>query len=148
MYLKPEVTRYSGTELLDLMGPVETAYCELEPREPPAPWCDVDTYWRLSYEGFTTREIEDARVYWEMSGPGCGTETGVCDGETEEGCEKIFAGEKGNSESPIDIDTNPPCEILECDPLPDEIHFEVRIVADGEEAVCDSYIRIATNEEP
>jgi hypothetical protein len=30
MYEKPEVTRYSGTELLDLMGPVEMAYCTLE----------------------------------------------------------------------------------------------------------------------
>jgi hypothetical protein len=29
MYVKPDVTRYSGTELLDLMGPVETGYCEI-----------------------------------------------------------------------------------------------------------------------
>jgi hypothetical protein len=26
MYVKPEVTRYNGKELLDLMGPVETQY--------------------------------------------------------------------------------------------------------------------------
>jgi hypothetical protein len=29
MYVKPEVTRYCGTELLDLMGPVETGYCDI-----------------------------------------------------------------------------------------------------------------------
>jgi hypothetical protein len=40
MYVKPEVTRYSGTELLDLMGPVETAYtCELR-AEPTTIECD------------------------------------------------------------------------------------------------------------
>jgi hypothetical protein len=33
MYVKPEVTRYSGTELLDLMGPVETGYVDYECRE-------------------------------------------------------------------------------------------------------------------
>jgi hypothetical protein len=30
MYVKPDVTRYTGTELLDLMGPVETGYCDIE----------------------------------------------------------------------------------------------------------------------
>jgi hypothetical protein len=30
MYTKPDVTRYSGRELLDLMGPVETGYCDIE----------------------------------------------------------------------------------------------------------------------
>jgi hypothetical protein len=29
MYSKPEVSRHTGLELLDLMGPVETAYCDL-----------------------------------------------------------------------------------------------------------------------
>jgi hypothetical protein len=34
MYSKPEVSRYTGLELLDLMGPVETAYdCDLDGRE-------------------------------------------------------------------------------------------------------------------
>jgi hypothetical protein len=28
MYVKPDVTRYGGTELLDLMGPVETQYAQ------------------------------------------------------------------------------------------------------------------------
>jgi len=41
MYVKPEVTRYSGAELLDLMGPVETAYtCELR-AEPTSIECDT-----------------------------------------------------------------------------------------------------------
>jgi hypothetical protein len=31
MYVKPEVTRYSGRELLGLIGPVETAYCDIPP---------------------------------------------------------------------------------------------------------------------
>jgi hypothetical protein len=30
MYAKSEVTRYSGKEPLDLMGPVETGYCDIE----------------------------------------------------------------------------------------------------------------------
>jgi hypothetical protein len=33
VYEKPEVTQYSGAELIDLMGPVETAYCEVKAPE-------------------------------------------------------------------------------------------------------------------
>jgi hypothetical protein len=56
MYVKPEVTRYSGAELVDLMGPVETAYdCNLEVTQDG---CDIVFTLDLP-NGMTVGDMED-----------------------------------------------------------------------------------------
>ena len=35
MHVRPEIVSYSGSELLDLMGPVETQYCDVQVQPDP-----------------------------------------------------------------------------------------------------------------
>jgi hypothetical protein len=70
MYSKPEVTRYSGNELLDLMGPVETGYCDIpeamaisEPVTITMPLCMDDPI----YLAWGVHEESPLALYHELS---------------------------------------------------------------------------------
>jgi hypothetical protein len=83
MYKKPEVTKYSGTELLDLMGPVETAYssCYLESGQEG---CDL-MFALGTPEGMVAEDFDG--FGFVLKGPdNCGTEKGEC----------VFEGEDDN----------------------------------------------------
>lgn len=64
MYVKPEVTRYSGTELLDLMGPVETGYCEIRQVE-EVTRCQKELRVLLP-DGTTTDDYEERLGFYLM----------------------------------------------------------------------------------
>jgi hypothetical protein len=92
MYVKPEVTRYTGTELLDLMGPAETAYeCDLSGQQGTQDdICDLE-FLLVTPDG---RSLEDSfpgglstvGIGFELTGPNnCGTWSGVC-GANENDC--------------------------------------------------------------
>jgi len=75
MYVKPEVTRYSGKELLDLMGPVETAYdCNLDGPEFLSCPDAEETFRLVSPEGTTLDDWGSER--WLLTGPGTCGDTG------------------------------------------------------------------------
>jgi hypothetical protein len=67
MYAKPEVTRYGGKELLDLMGPVETAYkCGLDGPETPFD-CANANFTLFAPEGTSSFDWEGYN--WILTGP-------------------------------------------------------------------------------
>jgi hypothetical protein len=81
MYEKPEVTRYSGKELLDLMGPVETQYdCDLDGKQVGG--CEIE-FILQSPGGRELGDVfddeEDIGIRYRLTGPcTAGDRSGVC----------------------------------------------------------------------
>jgi hypothetical protein len=126
MYVKPEVTRYSGTELLDLMGPVETAYiCGLD--GPDVHSCETIEFTLYAPEGTSSFDWEGYN--WTLIGPdGCDpVETSGWCGPNEENC----PWELTDEDKTAAVFTGNLCDILVCNDECGDWTLEVELF-DGE----------------
>jgi len=150
MYVKPEVTRYSGTELLDLMGPVETAYsCELS-----VAWSD--DCWRLVSVGVSENiDIDDLveAIGWDVrpdpDNGQCSPDDGVVVGSDEctDGEAICCFDFEDSDEDEIWVNM---CCLLECGPErgPEEWNLELSFFDDSPPvnpvATCDVDIELCS----
>lgn len=140
MYVKPEVTRYGGKELLDLMGPVETGYCDIEVQE-QAP-CQKEL--RVN----TPTDLDDyrERLGWQITPAdpgGCSDDddSGVIPGPAD-GCFGDITDGDGYFRVPVDV-----CCLAECVPNDqEEWTLGLTLFRDnGSEDTCDIDLLVGEN---
>jgi hypothetical protein len=135
MYVKPEVTQYSGAELLDLMGPVETGYaCSLDGGPEPFILCETVEF------TVGMRDIEECDSFkWVLTGPD------NCDSSTREGeCRPDSGGDYdwGTDNCPFTSSGEYAfegnlCNILDC-AMSDPYTLKIQLQCEGfESEVCD-----------
>jgi hypothetical protein len=126
MYVKPEVTNYSGKELLDLMGPVETAYdCDLTGDQGTG---DGQSYIEYTLQVPEGSELDDFDgTYFHLDGP-CAERTGTCGEGIGDDC-ILESGEEGLTYIEFGINI---CEVSEepCDPTGNWT-LETQLIEDG-----------------
>jgi hypothetical protein len=117
MYSKPEVSRYTGLELLDLMGPVETAYCDLSGvQEDCALIFELETPNGLTLEDLDSFEKDKWRIHYVLTGPETGDTCSPVSGECE-GPDCIFDLDGGPpSDTHLDLRVNMCDEFDGCNP--------------------------------